>query len=175
MDVVFETPRLRAGPLRPGDFEAVLRLQSDPEVMRFIREPETRPEEVHARMDLWERYAAENPGFGVLALRIKETGAFAGYGVVCTVLFDPGREIEISYVLAPAWWGRGLGTEAARGLSDYAFEKLNAPRVVAYADAGHAASHRVLEKAGFDYIGQRDDYAVGDAYFVKRYTVHGTR
>jgi RimJ/RimL family protein N-acetyltransferase len=166
MPTIFETPRLRAEPFRPADFDAVYRLQSDPAVMRFIREPEMEAEAVGARMELWARYAADHPGQGIWALRHKADGALAGYGILCHVLFDAGRELEIGYVLAPEYWGKGLATEIAGGLARYAFERLNAPIVAAYTDPANHASRRVLEKCGFRLQGVRDDYVAGDLYFV---------
>ena len=55
-------------------------------------------------------------------------------------------EIEIGYRLARAHWGRGLATEAARAVRDYAFDTLRLPRLIALIDPANTASIRVAEK-----------------------------
>lgn len=49
-------------------------------------------------------------------------------------------------------WGRGLASEGARALVEYAFADLGARRVVAQCMAVHVASRRVMEKAGLRLV-----------------------
>jgi ribosomal-protein-alanine N-acetyltransferase len=163
---VLETQRLRIDAIRDADFDILYRLQSDPETMRFIRKPETDPEVVRGRMEEWKQYAAGNPGLGVWAIRWKETGAFAGYGVLRHVKFEPGREFEVGYTVAPEFWGRGIASEFTRAMVEYAFRTMDAPRVVAYTDPDHRKSQRVLEKCGFRYTGADSVYGEVDAVFT---------
>ena len=60
-----------------------------------------------------------------------------------------GEDVEISYVIAPSWWGRGHATAAVRLVSDGAFTDPAVRRIRAYCDAENEASARVLRKAGF--------------------------
>lgn len=55
---------------------------------------------------------------------------------------------ELGYSLAPAHWNRGLTTEAARAVLDYAFYVLPLEVVAARADARNIGSWRVMEKLG---------------------------
>lgn len=55
---------------------------------------------------------------------------------------------ELGYSLAPAHWNRGLTTEAARAVLDYAFYVLPIEVVEARADARNLGSWRVMEKLG---------------------------
>jgi ribosomal-protein-alanine N-acetyltransferase len=66
-------------------------------------------------------------------------------------------ELELAYRLRKEAWGRGLATEAAAAVLRYAFEEMDAPRVVADLDAGNAASLRVLEKVGMGIVGRAGD------------------
>ncbi len=61
---------------------------------------------------------------------------------------DPEKG-DIGYALAPAWHGRGYGTEAIGALVDFAFGERRARRVTADVFTGNAASRRLLEKLGF--------------------------
>lgn len=165
---ILETPRLCIDSIRDADFDILFRLQSDPETMRFIRQPETDPAAVRSRMNDWARYGEENPGLGVWAIRWKDTGVFAGYGVLRHVKFQPGRELEVGYTVAPEFWGQGIASEFTRAMVHYAFETMNAPHVVAFTDPKHVNSQRVLTRCGFVYAGTENVYADADARFVRQ-------
>ena len=64
----------------------------------------------------------------------------------------------MGYCLRRDAWGLGLGTEAARGLIGFGFERLGLHRIWATCDTGNARSARVLERAGMVLEGtMRDD------------------
>jgi len=56
---------------------------------------------------------------------------------------------EIGIFLAEAFWGQGLGTEAARLVTDYAFRERDHHRVTARVIEGNEASRRLWETLGF--------------------------
>jgi [ribosomal protein S5]-alanine N-acetyltransferase len=63
--------------------------------------------------------------------------------------------LEIFYSLAPAWWGKGYATEAARAVLEYALGPLGLPEVLAEVDEGNTASIAVIERLGmtrFDVV-----------------------
>lgn len=60
----------------------------------------------------------------------------------------PEPHAELGYSLAPAHWNRGITTEAARAVLDYAFYVLPLETVDARADARNVGSVRVMEKLG---------------------------
>ena len=60
----------------------------------------------------------------------------------------PQPAVEIGWRLASAHWGRGLATEGARAVLDYAFTTLKLSEVVAIAAAANTPSRRVMEKIG---------------------------
>jgi len=59
-----------------------------------------------------------------------------------------GSNADVGYVLARQEWGRGFGTEALRGVLDFAFSQPAVQRVWAVCDVDNVASARVMEKAG---------------------------
>jgi RimJ/RimL family protein N-acetyltransferase len=63
-------------------------------------------------------------------------------------------EADIGYELAPAHWGRGYATEAARAMVRIGFDDLHLHRVSAWCIADNVASARVLEKAGLRLEGR---------------------
>lgn len=59
-----------------------------------------------------------------------------------------GYKNDLGYVLARAYWGRGLMAEAGRAIVELAFTDPAVYRVWAVCDADNHASARVLEKIG---------------------------
>ena len=56
---------------------------------------------------------------------------------------------EIGYWLGETMWGRGIATEALKAVTAEAFKRFDITRLYALPFADHAASVRVLEKAGY--------------------------
>ncbi len=72
--------------------------------------------------------------------------------------FDfPHNSGEIGYVLNPDFHGRGYGTEAARRVIRFGFERLGLHRIEAKFMRGNDASLHVMEKLGMSLEGYRRD------------------
>lgn len=56
---------------------------------------------------------------------------------------------EIGYWLGERYWGRGIATDALKAVTAEVFRQFDLTRVYAVPFADHAASIRVLEKAGY--------------------------
>lgn len=63
--------------------------------------------------------------------------------------FDP-PELQLLYAIHPRAWGRGLATEAARAVRDFAFRELGFEEVVAATDEPNTASAAVLSRLGME-------------------------
>ena len=63
---------------------------------------------------------------------------------------------ELSYALSRAFWGRGLMTEAAGRIVQYAFDNGMKTLLVSHFD-GNDRSRRVIEKLGFSKVGHAAD------------------
>ncbi|WP_440979225.1 GNAT family N-acetyltransferase [Sphingomonas pseudosanguinis] len=70
---------------------------------------------------------------------------------------------ELGYWLAPAHWGQGIATEAARAVVDFGLEHLGLARLTSGYFEENPASGRVLAKLGFVETGRvmRPCVAVG--------------
>jgi ribosomal-protein-alanine N-acetyltransferase len=60
---------------------------------------------------------------------------------------------ELGYWLGEAFWGRGIVTAAIISFTSWAMPRFSLTRVYANVFAENPASARVLEKAGFEYVG----------------------
>lgn len=58
------------------------------------------------------------------------------------------RDWEIGWMVDPDAWGNGYASEAARRVMDFAFNELDAHRVIAFCDVENRASERVMQKLG---------------------------
>lgn len=72
--------------------------------------------------------------------------------------------VEIGYNIAPAYRNRGLATEAAQGLIDYALSQPQIRMVDAHTLSERNASTRILEKAGMRKIGTSYDDDAGEVW-----------
>ncbi len=71
-----------------------------------------------------------------------------------------GHLVDLGYVLAPRFWGRGYMPEALRALTSLALEQPEFFRVQAFCDIENVPSQRVLEKAGFSREGRHERFNV---------------
>lgn len=154
-DIAIETSRLILRPLALGDAEAYAGAASDARIGAVMSHiPTPCPAEL---VELWAAKVPEQIAAGTdyrLVVTSKEDGAVVGAtnlgGMV--ELGVSGRQYEFSYWVDPAQWGKGLATECAEGVRDWAFETLKAGGLRAACAMENAASARVLEKAGFHFM-----------------------
>jgi [ribosomal protein S5]-alanine N-acetyltransferase len=72
---------------------------------------------------------------------------------------------EISYIIHPAYWGKGIGTEVATLLIDFGFRELDSHRIYATCAPRNVGSARVLEKVGMALEGRiREDLLIRDGW-----------
>jgi ribosomal-protein-alanine N-acetyltransferase len=94
---------------------------------------------------------------GLWATILKETGAFIGRCGLLPWTIDGRAEVEVAYMIDKAYWGNGLGTEAAQALVDYGFEALGLNRLVCLITPGNEASVRVATKIGLAFEKEAED------------------
>jgi RimJ/RimL family protein N-acetyltransferase len=157
---VLTTPRLRLREFTMDDLDALVELDSDPEVMRFLDNGKPTPREKirdEVLPHLIREYALF-PGFGRWAANDKATGQFVGwFGLRSAECIGPGCA-TLGYRLRRAAWGRGLATEGSRALLAKAFTELGVQRVSADTMAVNRRSRRVMEKAGLTFVRTYHEY-----------------
>ena len=68
------------------------------------------------------------------------------------------RMKEIGYALSKAYWGSGFMPEAVRAVLEFLFSRCGADAVTAFHFAENGQSKRVLEKCGFRFVKQSEQY-----------------
>jgi ribosomal-protein-alanine N-acetyltransferase len=157
--VTIEATHVRLLPYAPGDllaliesveqFEAQVGLRAAEGLRDFIVSDEVSP----AWLERLRASTTPDPwthGFGIVH---RESGRVIG-GTGFAAPPDAEGMVEIGYGIVPAYQGRGYATEAAAAITAFAFGSGIVRRVRAHTLPGNVASMRVLEKCGFERIGE---------------------
>ena len=133
----------------PADTEAIHALFGKPAVYRYladgIRPPRKVteewlaqvPEDTRAGGGLWVLIDAENRHGGLVRLTPEEE--------------TQSGEFELTYLLHPDLWGRGIATRRAHAALAVAFGSGGVSMVLAGADAPNTASIAVIERLGMRF------------------------
>ena len=141
---ILETERLRLRRFRPTEDAPLFdRWAADEEFQRYLGPRRPGLEHIARHEAHWAEH-----GFGLLAVEWRATGELIGRTGPQYHRAWP-HDPEVGWSIDPAWWGRGIATEAGRASIDWAFGELGFARVVSITTEGNVASRRVMEKLGF--------------------------
>ena len=79
------------------------------------------------------------------------------------------RSAEVGIWLGEAWWGKGIGTAAAKAMTEWAFATFDVCRLYCNVFAWNGASMRILEKAGYACEAQLRKAATKDGKTIDVY------
>ena len=118
------TIRLKLTVFSQSHLSELVRLNADPEVMRYL--PATLSSEESAA--LLQRII-EHPqinGYSLFALHLKESDAFVGWCGLMKVPFSAHftPAVEVGWRLNKIFWGKGLAPEAAKSVLRFGFLDL---------------------------------------------------
>jgi len=143
---ILETTRLTLRELVAEDSAALARILSDPETMRHYPAPYD-----HAGVEQWiarNRQRYQNDGVGLWGLVLNSTGELIGDCGILRQEVDGEHLYEIGYHLRRDFWGQGLATEAAIACREWAFQHLQADRLISLIRPENLPSRRVAERNG---------------------------
>ncbi len=129
-------------PVTTSDVDALVALDSDPEVMRYINGgTATSRDEValgigRSTDSMWVAHE-------------RDSNEFVGW---FSLQPSGPRERELGYRLRRSAWGRGLATEGAIAIVRHAFREQRVRRVWAQTMTVNVASQRVMHKAGLRMV-----------------------
>ncbi len=146
--IPLSTHRLCFRFFKKSDFSLVEKLNTDPKVTSYLG-GNSDPDMLEVSFRRYLTYHRQYPGYGYWFTFLKEKGTFVGFFV--TKMLPETGETEIGYRLLPEFWGKGLATEGALAMVDYARNHLKVSKVVGVAQPRNVASRKVLEKAGLEF------------------------
>jgi RimJ/RimL family protein N-acetyltransferase len=170
MKIVLETSRLLLRHLVMDDLDGLFALYRDPEIRRYFPEGILTLEETKEELEWHMHGHPRHPKLGLWATVHKETGKFIGRCGLLPWEIGGRLEIEIAYLLDKSFWGQGLATEAARGIMEYGFGRLNLSRLICLIDPHNLASQRVAGKIGMT-LERKVDGIDGDNYPTLIYAI----
>jgi ribosomal-protein-alanine N-acetyltransferase len=143
---VIETERLLLRRFAEADRDTVARWNADQDYTRHLAGVPTR-EQSDEIFDRWARHWEEH-GLRLLAVDWKESGELIGRVGPQFHRYWPS-DPEVGWALDPAWWGRGIATEAGAAAVAWAFAELGYARLVSITTEANEASRNVMAKLGF--------------------------
>ena len=144
--LILETPRLILRKHTLADVPAMEAVLGDPVTMQFYPSAFDHQGVVDWIQTSLDRYSRD--GHGLWAMLLKESNELIG-DCGCTLQEVEGKyQMEVGYHVRRDLWGRGYATEAARACMEYAFNTLQAKRVISMIRPENIASWRVAEKNG---------------------------
>jgi RimJ/RimL family protein N-acetyltransferase len=149
---IINATRVSLRGITSDDIDALYRIFSHPEVMRYWSTPPLADRNAAVELlreihDGFQRRILLKWG---IALRGDDE--LIGTATLFHPDFNNGRA-EIGYSLNRAHWGNGYINEALNALLEYAFNTLDLRRIEADVDPRNAASIRTLERLGFQQEG----------------------
>lgn len=158
---IIDGQRIRLRRVTEDDVDALYRIFSNPEVMRYW-----------SSTPLTDRTAATklleeiHDGFRRRAMMKWGVARRSDNQIIgTTTLFNldlNNRRCEVGYGLDRAEWGNGYMNEALRALLEYAFTTLNLHRIEADVDPRNTGSIKTVQRLGFQQEGYlRERWQVG--------------
>jgi [ribosomal protein S5]-alanine N-acetyltransferase len=147
-----EGERVVLRPVELADAPDMFVFVADPDVVHFLPwypASQLRGVQSFLEQQRGRRRSGESLAFSVIW---KETGKVIGSTDIMQ-LQARDKHVELGYILAKEFWGKGVMTEAAALSRDYIFASLKRPTIVAFADHENIGSRRVLEKIGMREVG----------------------
>ena len=148
-----ETARLRLLPVRVEHAEEMTGVLADQRLHTYIGGT---PDDEAALRARYRRWAAGSPDravtWGNWVIELRADGGLVGT-VQATIT---GASAAIAWVVGTRWQGRGIATEAARGLFDW-LRSREVHTVLAHIHADNAASAAVACALGLRATGEQQD------------------
>ena len=150
MKTSFETERLLLRELLPSDAEGMFRLDSNPEVHKYLgNDPVKDMSQTYDVIANIRQQYLDNC-IGRWAVILKETNEFIGWSGLKIEKNINGHErfYDLGYRFIQEFWGKGYAYESAKAFVDFGFNEMKIPVLNACADVNNLRSRNVLEKCG---------------------------
>ncbi|MBN8828180.1 MAG: GNAT family N-acetyltransferase [Sphingobacteriia bacterium] len=144
-----QTDRTLIRPFKKQDLLSLHILHSDPELMQHMpfgqrKNVEKTKQDIENYISFYDKYGFSK--MAIIDLSTNDLIGRAGYSYL-----PESNELELGYLLAKEYQGKGMATEVGKALINYAFNNLKLNRLVAFTSLENFASQRVLEKCGMKF------------------------
>jgi RimJ/RimL family protein N-acetyltransferase len=144
-----ETRRLALRPCALSDLDALHRLWTDADIRRYLWDDVVISRERAAQTLQEALDSASQSGIGFWTVLLRGEPNVIGF---CGLRYvENSCDVELLYGLAPAYWKRGLATEASLAVLDYALVRIGLERIYARSDIPNLTSVRVMQRLGMKF------------------------
>lgn len=164
-DKDLQTMRLIMRQVRESDDNDMFEYTCNPDITRYLS---WEPHHEIAQARLYISQLIENYKLTdcyAWAIELKEFNKFIGIVRIFNVSFANKRG-EISYILNPAFQGKGLAVEAIKAVIEFCIGHVGLNRIQARCTPDNYPSERVIQKLGMQYEGTLKEYWVNKGIFT---------
>lgn len=168
------TDRLILRPWDNEDFAPFAAMSADPKVMEHF--PSTLDRAASDNVASILKSDLEIMGYGFWAIEVPGEASFIGFAGIRPVTFEAHfvPAVEIGWRLAPAHWGKGYATEAARAALAHGFGALGLGEIVSFTTTTNLRSQAVMQRIGMthDEAGDFDHPALAEGHRLRRHVLY---
>ena len=150
MKIILETDRLLLREMVDDDFDALKKVISDPENMKYYSSPYD--DNGVTRWLNWCKSSYQKNGFGLWAVVLKTTNEMIGDCGISLQWIDDEWRPEIGYHLRRDYHQQGIGKEMTRAVKDYFFTHFDYDEVYSYMDKENIPSYKTAEANGMTFL-----------------------
>lgn len=152
--IITTTERLIIRELTIDDIDQLYSFYQNPEVSKFADGFKGTLIEEKEKHKAYIQNVYHFYGFGLWGVFLKTTNQLIGQCGIELKIIDGKEEYEIGYIIDKSSQGFGYAMESATAVLDYAFSKLNVPKVIALIDQQNLKSIRLAENLGMVLNGE---------------------
>jgi ribosomal-protein-alanine N-acetyltransferase len=160
-----KTPRLLLRRVRESDEKDMFEYTSNCDITKFLswyphsEITQTKKYIAHliSEYDMKDRFA--------WAIEISEFNKFIGIVRIFDVSFANKRG-ELSYILNPAFQGKGIALEAIKVVIEFCFAKVGLNRIQAKCTPDNLPSEKVIQRLGMSYEGTLKEFWINKGNFA---------
>lgn len=143
--IILETPRCKLRTFTKEDSNSLFSILKSKEVMRYSM---AGPLDLLAVKNLIDEWIVLFGSRGFSPWAVIHDNQIIGYAGFDTRVVEGVEKIQITFRLSKNYWGRGLATEIATTLKEYAFHKLKLSEIIAIVDPENSASIKTIKRIG---------------------------
>lgn len=137
-----------------SDVDDQLLLDSDPDVIKYLRPPKPDRDFYIKNIENIQNYYERNLGYGVWAAIEKKEGRFIGWFSLKYI--HKSTDVELGYCLLKEYRGKGYATEMSRKVIEYGFNDLKLNQIFGLTHPDNIISQGILKKLGMHFLEQKD-------------------
>ncbi len=153
---MIETNRLILRPWNDDDLSIAIEMGAEPEIMHFF--PSLQTEEMVREMIKRFQKSYQEFGYCFFAAIDKDSSEVVGMIGMQYIPFETHYTpaVEIGWRLRKKFWRKGLATEGAKAILDFAWSKTDLKEIYAMAVLENRPSIKVMENIGMTYLEGED-------------------